>query len=283
MYGLHKVHKGSILLSTILSMVVSVIHELPQWLDVLIHLVSYLFHTCCISDSFLFLNFLRKQDFYFQNKVMASFNVVGFYINFSLKDSLQICNDVPYTGHLCLPIISFKNICSQNIVDRILFQLHHARSCRWCFSEQSLGRCVSQYFCWFSRKHICKFYVYLCYIDDIWSKISFIPCFLTVFKVVKWCENNLYGISLCWVRFYYVNQCYYIMFISPLIHLKMLRRSIIKTHFPSYPTSVHYGGESDCALPVLDVLVEGNKGLFSVYLPPNVCTSNDIPSSPSPI
>lgn len=36
---------------------------------------------------------------------MVSFNIVSFYINFSLEDSLQICIDVRYTGHMCLPII----------------------------------------------------------------------------------------------------------------------------------------------------------------------------------
>lgn len=104
-YGLPKVHKESVLLRAILSMVVSVqnISQMVSWITSASFLsVFYVLYIWLIWLS----NFIRNSDLCSGNKLMVTFDIVSLYTNVPLQDTLQICTDVLYSGHLGAPIIS---------------------------------------------------------------------------------------------------------------------------------------------------------------------------------
>lgn len=65
--------------------------------------VPELFPAFCISDSFNVSNSIRNSEICSNNKPLVSLDIVSLYTNVLLEDTLHICTNALYTGHLCPP------------------------------------------------------------------------------------------------------------------------------------------------------------------------------------
>ncbi|MEL6802794.1 MAG: reverse transcriptase domain-containing protein, partial [Bacteroidota bacterium] len=99
LYGLPKVHKTSIPLRPILSMVGSAYHNLAKWLNKAIEPVQAYYSENCISDSFTFSRMIRGTD-KAADYYMCSFDVSSLFTNVPLQETINICKNALFNLNL---------------------------------------------------------------------------------------------------------------------------------------------------------------------------------------
>ena len=105
MYGLPKTHKENIPLRPILSMIGSSQHELAKWLAEILAPVLKLYSSHCVKDSFTFANFIQNYNLEPAKAFLCSLDISSLFTNVPLDETIEICADALYRGHLdCPPI-----------------------------------------------------------------------------------------------------------------------------------------------------------------------------------
>ena len=105
MYGLPKTHKEDIPLRPILSMIGSSQHELAKWLAEILAPVLKLYSSHSVKDSFTFANFIQNCNLEPTKTFLCSFDISSLFTNVPLDETIEICADALYRGHLdCPPI-----------------------------------------------------------------------------------------------------------------------------------------------------------------------------------
>ena len=105
MYGLPKTHKEDIPLRPILSMIGSSQHELAKWLAEILAPVLKLYSSYSVKDSFTFANFIQNCNLEPAKTFLCSFDISSLFTNVPLDETIEICADALYRGHLdCPPI-----------------------------------------------------------------------------------------------------------------------------------------------------------------------------------
>ena len=104
MHGLPKTHKENIPLRPILSLIGSSQHELAKWLAEILVPVLKLYSSHCVKDSFTFANSIQNCNLEPGKSFLCSFGISSLFINVPLDETIGICADALYQGHLdCLP------------------------------------------------------------------------------------------------------------------------------------------------------------------------------------
>ena len=100
MYELFKIHKASVPLRPILSMIGSSQHDLAKWLCTILQLVLDRFSTRCIKDSFTFAKTIQKRTNDSDQTFLCSFDISSLFTNIPLIEIIQICTDSLYESNL---------------------------------------------------------------------------------------------------------------------------------------------------------------------------------------
>jgi len=103
MYGLPKTHKENIPLRPILSMIVSFQHELATWLAEILVLVLKLYSSHSVKDSSTFANLIQSCNLEPTKSFLCSFDISSLITNVPLDETMEICADALYRGHLDCP------------------------------------------------------------------------------------------------------------------------------------------------------------------------------------
>ena len=103
MYGLPKTHKEDIPLRPILSMIGSSQHELAKWLSEVLAPVLKLYSSNCVKDSFTFASFIQNYNVEPAKTFLCSFDISSLFTNVPLDETIGICADALYRGHLDCP------------------------------------------------------------------------------------------------------------------------------------------------------------------------------------
>ena len=103
MYGLPKKHKQNIPLRPILSMTGSSHHQLAKWLGEIWAPVLNLYSTHCVKDSFTYANFIQNCNFEPAKAFLCSLNISSLFTNVPIGETIEICADALYRGHLDCP------------------------------------------------------------------------------------------------------------------------------------------------------------------------------------
>ena len=104
-YGLPRTHKENIPLRPMLLMIGSSQHELATWLAEILAPVLKLYSSHCIKDSFTFANFIQSCNLEPAKTFLCSFDISSLFSNVPLHETIEICADALYRGHLdCPPI-----------------------------------------------------------------------------------------------------------------------------------------------------------------------------------
>ena len=105
MYGSPKPHKEHIPLRPILSMIGSSLHDLAKWLAEILVQVLKLYYSPCIKDCFTFAKFIQNCLLEPVKSYLCSFDISSLFINVPLDETVEICADALYRGHLdCQPL-----------------------------------------------------------------------------------------------------------------------------------------------------------------------------------
>ena len=103
MYGLPKTRKEDIPLRPILSMIGSSQHELAKWLSEVLAPVLKLYSSNCVEDSFTFASFIQNYNVEPAKTFLCSFDISSLFTNVPLDETIGICADAVYRGHLDCP------------------------------------------------------------------------------------------------------------------------------------------------------------------------------------
>ena len=104
MYGLPKTHKEDTPLRPICSMIGTSQHELAKWLGEILAPVLKSYSSHCIKDSITFANFIQNYNLEPTKAFLCSFDISSLFTNVPLDETIGICADALYRGHLdCLP------------------------------------------------------------------------------------------------------------------------------------------------------------------------------------
>ena len=103
MYGLPKTHKEDTPFRPILSMIGSSQHELAKWLAEILAPVLKSYSSHCIKDSFTFANFIQNCNLEPTKAFLCSFDISSLFTNVPLDETIGICADAFYRGHLDCP------------------------------------------------------------------------------------------------------------------------------------------------------------------------------------
>ena len=105
MYGLPKTHKENIPLRPILSLIGSSQNKLAKWLAEIFPPVLKLYSSHCVKDSFTFANFIQNCHLEPAKTFLCYFDISSLFTNVPLDETIEICADALYRGHLdCPPI-----------------------------------------------------------------------------------------------------------------------------------------------------------------------------------
>ena len=102
-YGLPKTHKEDTPFRPILSMIGSSQHELAKWLAQILALVLKSYSSHCIKDSFTFANFIQNCNLKPTKAFLCSIDISSLFTNVPLDETIGICADALYRGHLDCP------------------------------------------------------------------------------------------------------------------------------------------------------------------------------------
>ena len=103
MYGLPKTHKEDTPFRPILSMIGSSQHELAKWLAEILAPVLNSYSSHCIKDSFTFANFIQNCNLEPTKAFLCFFDISSLFTNVPLDETIGICADALYRGHLHCP------------------------------------------------------------------------------------------------------------------------------------------------------------------------------------
>jgi len=78
-------------------------HELAKWLAEILVPVLKLYSSHCIKDSFMFANFFQNCNLEPAKSFLCSFDISSLITNVPLDETMEICADALYRGHLDCP------------------------------------------------------------------------------------------------------------------------------------------------------------------------------------
>ena len=80
-------------------------HELAKWLAEILAPVLKLYTSHCVKDSFTFANLIHNCNLEPAKTCLCSFDISSLFTNVPLDETIEICADALYRGHLdCPPI-----------------------------------------------------------------------------------------------------------------------------------------------------------------------------------
>ena len=103
MYGLPKTHKEDTPFRPILSIIGFSQHELAKWLAEILAPVLKSYSSRCIKDSFTFANFIQNCNLEPTKAFLCPFDISSLFTNVPLDETIGICTDALYRGHLDCP------------------------------------------------------------------------------------------------------------------------------------------------------------------------------------
>ena len=103
--GLLKIHKASVPLRPILSMIGSSQHELAKWLCTILQLVLDRYLACCIKDSFTSAKTIQELTTDSDQTFLCFFDISSLFTNIPLEETIQICADSLFESNLTPPMI----------------------------------------------------------------------------------------------------------------------------------------------------------------------------------
>ena len=78
-------------------------HELAKWLAEILVPVLKLYSSHCVKDSFTFANFIQNCNLEPANSFLCSFDISSLFTNVPLDETIEICANALYRGHLDCP------------------------------------------------------------------------------------------------------------------------------------------------------------------------------------
>ena len=78
-------------------------HEVAKWLAEILVPVLKLYSSHCVKDSFTFANFIQNCNLEPANSFLCSFDISSLFTNVPLDETIEICANALYRGHLDCP------------------------------------------------------------------------------------------------------------------------------------------------------------------------------------
>ena len=89
----------------IFSIIGSAQHELAKFFTALLQPLLKLYSTNCINDFFSFVKMIQQLEINFNDSILFSFDIYSLFTNVPLAETIEICTETLYDGHLPTPVI----------------------------------------------------------------------------------------------------------------------------------------------------------------------------------